>query len=278
MLLQRANLYRLDPTPEQAGAGRFYVYRYLDPRPGKVGQTIYIGKGTISQRRAHKHWNHKADNIILDRIFKECRALNLVAHCEVVAVFEEESEAFALERELISHFGRRDMGLGSLCNLTDGGEGASGHIHSPASRARMSAAHIGKKRPADVVKKCAAFHQGKARSVETKAKLAQISTGKTHTAEAKARISAAHTGRKHTLQHRINIATAQAAKRGVANPAPCNDGIECPHCGVVFPRRIHGGGRPQKFCSDRCRMGHKRGSPVCFPAPKQLREALNVAA
>ena len=284
MILQRATLYRLDPTPDQvaafaqwAGACRFYVYRYLDPRPGRIGETIYVGKGTISQRRAHKHWKYKADNIILDRIFKECRAAHLVAPCELVAAFADEAEAFALERELIAQFGRRDLGRGTLCNLTDGGEGASGHVHSPEARTKMAVAHTGMKRPIDVVERCAAFHRGRRRSADVRAKFAAISTGKAHTPEAKAKVSAAQTGKRHTLQHRINIAITQAAKRGLKTTPQCDDGIECPHCGTLFPARTHGGGRPQRFCSDRCRMGHKRGSPICLRVSKQLMEAAHVA-
>jgi hypothetical protein len=285
MLLNRANVYRLEPTAEQArafaqwvGACRFYVYCYMDPRPGRIGETLYIGKGTVSQHRAYKHWKHKADNIILNRIFKECRALSLVPPCEIVATFDEEAAAFAHERELIARLGRRDLGRGPLCNLTDGGEGASGHIHTSEARAKMATAHTGLKRPPEVINKCAEFHRGRQRSSETKAKLSAISTGKRHTPETRAKLSAIQTGKKHTLQHRISIAITQAAKRGSVARTDCEEGIGCPHCGMLFPARTHGGGRSQRFCSDRCRMGHKRKSPICLPVSKQLRETVNVAS
>jgi hypothetical protein len=55
-----------------------------------------------------------------------------------------ESEAFALETSLIAKHGRIDKGTGCLRNLTDGGEGPSGAIASPQTRARH--VEIGKQR------------------------------------------------------------------------------------------------------------------------------------
>lgn len=48
------------------------------------------------------------------------------------------------ERYLISFYGRRDLGLGILCNLTDGGEGAPGKIVSEETRKKMSSKRKGK--------------------------------------------------------------------------------------------------------------------------------------
>jgi hypothetical protein len=55
-----------------------------------------------------------------------------------------ESEAFALEVSLIAKHGRIDNSTGCLRNLTDGGEGPSGAIASPKTRAKHVA--IGKLR------------------------------------------------------------------------------------------------------------------------------------
>jgi hypothetical protein len=41
--------------------------------------------------------------------------------------FPSESDAFEAEKFFISLYGRKDLGTGCLANLTDGGEGPSGH-------------------------------------------------------------------------------------------------------------------------------------------------------
>ncbi|NZD50526.1 AP2 domain-containing protein [Rhizobium leguminosarum] len=48
-----------------------------------------------------------------------------------------EVEAFDLEATLIAQYGRIKVG-GVLCNLTDGGEGVSGHAHDGETRKRMT--------------------------------------------------------------------------------------------------------------------------------------------
>ena len=80
----------------------------------------YIGKGS-NNRLNEKH------NVFLptkDRIVKIAETLS-------------EQEAFDLEIELIAKYGRQDLGTGILRNQTDGGDGASGHIHSEEAIAKM---------------------------------------------------------------------------------------------------------------------------------------------
>ncbi len=59
----------------------------------------------------------------------------------------EEEFAHLLEQELISKFGRKDLGNGPLLNLTDGGEGASGIIWSKERKDQWSMNRIGEKNP-----------------------------------------------------------------------------------------------------------------------------------
>lgn len=42
----------------------------------------------------------------------------------------DESAAFAMEASLITHYGRLDIGTGCLCNMSDGGEGNTGHRYT----------------------------------------------------------------------------------------------------------------------------------------------------
>lgn len=113
----------------------FYVYLYRDPRPRKRLQPIYVGKGTAAQRRADVHWRSGTRNPILRRMFAKFRSLSLAPAIEIIAWFDDEADAFALERSLIARFGRRDLGSGTLANMTDGGDGGSGLVVTEAGRA-----------------------------------------------------------------------------------------------------------------------------------------------
>jgi len=55
-------------------------------------------------------------------------------------------EACVKEKELIKQYGRRDLGLGTLVNMTDGGEGTVGVIRSELYREHLSTRWKGKKR------------------------------------------------------------------------------------------------------------------------------------
>ena len=51
--------------PLFTAAGKYYVYVYRDPRPGKKSALIYVGKGTAANRRADVHWRERASNPIM---------------------------------------------------------------------------------------------------------------------------------------------------------------------------------------------------------------------
>jgi hypothetical protein len=153
---------------------RFYVYAYLRSRPSKfgdVGSPYYIGKGQ-TDRRFSKFRNAKppidpANNVLL----KEGLA---------------EQDALAEEIRLIKLYGRIDLGTGCLRNRTDGGDGASGYVHtleskekmklsharevrgprSQETRDRMSRAHMGKKKSPEAAKKSRLARTGVKRSPE----------------------------------------------------------------------------------------------------------------
>jgi hypothetical protein len=110
--------------------GKFYVYVYLDPRPGKGLQPIYVGKGTVDLDRASYHWERRCVNPFLQSVLDKLRAAGLVPQITIAAYMDDEEDAFAMERELIAEYGRRDIKTGSLCNLTDGGQGAAGLKYS----------------------------------------------------------------------------------------------------------------------------------------------------
>ena len=105
--------------------GRFYVYIHCR---ADDGEPFYAGKG--SGRRA---WAKTGRSAWWKRI--------VAKHGLIVKIqkhFQDESEAFASEIETIAIL--RDLGY-ELCNLTDGGEGASGSKHTSETRGKISKAN-----------------------------------------------------------------------------------------------------------------------------------------
>jgi len=111
---------------------RFYIYAFLrsvDSQCGKKGSPYYIGKG--SGKRA---WS------------KNRRIQLPVDKKKIVFLRAQltEQEAFDWECIYIAHYGRIDLGTGILRNQSNGGEGASGMIHSEEARLKISRANKGK--------------------------------------------------------------------------------------------------------------------------------------
>jgi len=93
-------------------------------------------------------------------------------------------EACIKEKEFISLYGRKDLGLGTLCNLTNGGDGTLGikrseeYILKLSERQKDGKAYwCGKKRSEETKKKISNANKGKSPSLETKEKLRLTSTG-----------------------------------------------------------------------------------------------------
>ena len=113
-----------------------YVYQLIRLDTNEV---FYVGVGKENKRASdkrgrNKYWHHIVNKvgysaqIILDGITWE--------------------EACQKEKELIEYYGRKDLGLGQLVNMTNGGEGVPGIKRSTFSkehRQKMADAKIGKK-------------------------------------------------------------------------------------------------------------------------------------
>ena len=117
---------------------QFYVYVYLDPRPVKLNQPVYVGKGTGD--RDLSHWSRGSHNKPLQDFLSHLRGRNMTALVERVFETDDEQEAFAKEMQLIELYGRRDLKTGTLFNRTDGGEGPSGLVRTLKQKA-VDAAH-----------------------------------------------------------------------------------------------------------------------------------------
>jgi hypothetical protein len=107
----------------------FYTYAYLR----KDGTPYYIGKG--KGNRAFKKGKGE-----IQPPKDKSRILFLKTNLA-------EDEAFKHEIYMITVFGRKDLGTGTLWNFTDGGEGVSGLIHSEETKKKQSEANSGENSP-----------------------------------------------------------------------------------------------------------------------------------
>ena len=95
----------------------FYTYIYYDP--SRDNEPFYIGKGTNDRAWSHKH---RTDIHPFVQRLQFMKKNSIIPVIGLYAGIDEEF-AFLLEEELIQKFGRKDLGLGPLLNLTDGGGG-----------------------------------------------------------------------------------------------------------------------------------------------------------
>lgn len=188
-----------------------YVYAFYEPD----GTCFYVGKGSGDRHRRNDRRNAHFKAIIA------IHGENVVKRILHDGLTDE--AALELEVKLIGELKPR-------ANKTSGGEGICGYTHTesalrrtgdaqkllwadPVYKAKMRAAHSGKKltqeqkdhlgnmhrgmvRPAGTGEKIAASKRGKPRSAETRAKLSLAQTGKKLSDETRTKMRAAHARRK----------------------------------------------------------------------------------
>ena len=164
----------------------YYTYIYYDP--SRNNEPIYVGKG--QKERAWGHLRSKKGGPFINRL-RYMQRNNINPIIGLYAGIDEEFALF-LEEELISKYGRKDLGLGPLLNLTDGGEGLSGRKMTDETKKKMSEKRKGKK----------TWIVGKTHTEETKQKMkeSRVGTGnsfygKTHSEETKINQSEVMKGR-----------------------------------------------------------------------------------
>lgn len=182
---------------------KFYTYLWLR----EDGTPYYVGKG--SGKRA---FDGRRKGIPKDR-----------SRIKVQYWIDEET-AFAYERYLIDFYGRKDLGTGCLCNLSDGGDGLKNpsaetrrkltELHknpSEETRRRMSAAWTEERRTAVRARQC-----GTKLSLEHRRKLSESHLGKKLSAEQCAKIGLAHLGTKHkkySLEARLRVSASLLGRK-----------------------------------------------------------------
>ena len=114
-------------------------------------------------------------------------------------------KACEIEKSLIKEYGRKNLGLGNLVNMTDGGDGAYGVLVSEETRQKISVANKGRTPSEETKLKLSAAHKGKTFSEETRLKLSEASKGKPKSEEHKKKMSEVNKGRTPSEETRQKL-------------------------------------------------------------------------
>ena len=126
----------------------FYVYHLIDPFTNEI---FYVGKG--HGNRMFDHEKEVRRNIIPHKnkhlYYKIKKILSLRGNIIYKKVLEGVDEISSLLKETqdIKLIGRSNLKLGTLCNLTDGGEGSCGLTYTEEMRKFRSSLFSGEKNP-----------------------------------------------------------------------------------------------------------------------------------
>jgi hypothetical protein len=195
------------------------IYWLFDTRPETLiewpqGRPFYCGK-TVSDvefrfaehcRDANRYPARPVSAWII-----ECATFVRVQIMQIVTASENWREC---ERRWI---GTLRLLYPGCANVSDGGEGTPGAVHSATARLKMSIARKGKKHSPEHCAKIAAAHRGKIVSAATRAKMSAYrtgrptSTGYRHSPESLAKMSAAKKGKPLAPDHLAKLVASRTA-------------------------------------------------------------------
>jgi hypothetical protein len=203
-----------------------YVYQHIRLDNSTI---FYIGIGSDSTyKRANNKYNR---NQVWKRISKKYGYSVEIIYDNITW-----EDACNKEIELIKKYGRINLGSGDLVNMTDGGEGLIGLIHTEDHRKKNSDSNKGKKKSEEFVEKLrnrtvsdetklkiSVSNRGKKRTVDQRQKMKDSLKGKyigennhffgkNHTDESKNKISKAAKGRKLSVDIKEKIGKSNTGK------------------------------------------------------------------
>lgn len=201
---------------------KYYVYVIVDTN--KVGsykydeveleyEPFYVGRGSGSRIK---------ETLYDKNVFKTNKIKKLNGNYEVKIVYDKLNylSSIEIEKKLISLIGRRDLGLGTLVNLTDGGEGRINSKHSKEVRDKISKTYRSKNLRWE-------------HSEETKYKMSIIQSGKNngfynmkHTEENKNKQSELIRGSKHPMYNKKHDEETISLMREKRNRKEVNEKIK----------------------------------------------------
>lgn len=176
------------------------IYWLVDIRPETIdagwpsGKPFYCGKTVIApadRLRCHKYSRSRTGHRLKEKL-RECGDFVQILIVETV---QPSADWAARERFWIEHL---RIVYPDAVNTSNGGDGAPGNIHTPESRAKMSAARKGVRLSSEWRAKVSAGlrgnrnHQGKTHSAETRAKMSAAKMGEKLSPDRIAKLRAGH--------------------------------------------------------------------------------------
>lgn len=153
----------------------YYVYGYF--YENGIPFYIGIGKGNRIKQHLHKRKDKTKDSILFYNVLNKLIRDGIKFSYKKIRYNMSQVEAALVEEVLVKLIGRRDLGLGPLCNLTDGGEG-----------------HKNYKKSEELKQMISGWSKGKTISPEHKEAIRLANLGKRHSAETRRKISEAQKG------------------------------------------------------------------------------------
>lgn len=240
---------------------KFYVYQYRDPRNNEV---IYIGKGQGG--RAYHHLT-RCHNPILRGKIQHIREQNLEPIIEFVLENATEEYAHFIEETFIAAYGRINLGTGTLCNFTDGGEGTSGMIISeehrkrigdaaqnrtPEALRRISESSKNRRPSAETIKKRSESMRNRIVSEETRQKQAEIARNRVFSDETRNKMSETQKQRLAEKPKKVKPVKQQnpeETRKKLSEAARNRARLACPHCGKEMDSSSY-----TRYHGDKCKQ------------------------
>jgi hypothetical protein len=207
------------------------VYGLTDPRTGKIH---YVGATRLGHSRPSANWTPSALAVELNEAkrmwLEEVREIGTPGILILERIDSPKPyDLGAAEKRWI--LALREQGH-PLTNISPGGDGFPGYVHSadtrrkiseakqgvprsPADRAKMSASHLTRDRSPEELEQITALGRGwkgKTRSPETRAKMSAAKQGRPRSPETIAKVAAALRGRTLNSEQRAKLSQALTGK------------------------------------------------------------------
>lgn len=114
-----------------------------------TGEIFYVGIGK-DESRAYEYGR----NYLWQEVVDETEYDIEITHRDIIY-----EEACSIEKYLIAFWGRKNLRLGPLTNLTDGGDTTEGYKHTEDSKEKISNSLIGFKHSEESIQKIADSHR-----------------------------------------------------------------------------------------------------------------------